>query len=84
MGSPATEKIYYILGLYYFKNPKDINLYEALKVFLWSVSAQNEGQIVEVCQPGFVMSSPYFTIKVGKGNSFNSSTLLLTSSDVRV
>jgi hypothetical protein len=41
---------------------------EAFKIFLWSLSAVNDGKLMEACKPKIIFSDPYLTLSVGKGN----------------
>jgi hypothetical protein len=42
---------------------------EAFRVFLWTLSAVNDGKIMDACKPKIIFSSPFLTISVGKGDA---------------
>lgn len=66
MSPDKVDKLYFYLGMYMFKEPSARNMYDALKIFLWSVAAYNNGKILEVCKPQFMMTPPFFQISVGE------------------
>lgn len=60
--------IYKKTKIHYLKPPHN-NMLEALKVYLWTLSALNDGKINEACKPKIVFEAPFLTLSVGKGDA---------------